>query len=240
MFSITLVDDDGYAGQLKLDAGKVRRFTRLRPSVISISERMAPQRRQVERFLEDAYAKAFSGRIRRHYPILMSVWDASGALHAAAGFRFATSQPLFLEQYLDAPIEKAISGAFDATAGRHEIAEIGNLAATSAGASVFLFIALAGYLEQHGCRYAAATATRPLRRMFGQVGFAAHELCKADPARLQSGAGDWGSYYLHDPVVMAGEIAPAFEPLQRRLAAEPRAEADRIARLHYPIKRAGS
>lgn len=235
MFEITLVDDDGYAGRLRLDADKVSRFTHLRPTVISISERLRPQRRQVEGFLQDAYAKAFGGTIRRHYPILMSVWDGDHALHAAAGFRFAVCQPLFLEQYLDAPIEAAIGGALDCSVARNEVAEIGNLAANSPGASVFLFLALAGYLQQHGCRYAAATATRQLRRMFRQVGFGVTELQDANPDRLTSGSADWGTYYDHAPVVLAGEIAPAFQPLQRRLAAQPLDEIDCVARLHYPI-----
>lgn len=235
MFEITLVDDDGYAGRLRLDSDKVSRFTRLRPTVISISERLRPQRRQVESFLEDAYAEAFGGTIRRHYPILMSVWDGDRTLHAAAGFRFAVCQPLFLEQYLDEPIDAAIADAFDQPVARREVAEIGNLAANSPGASIFLFMALAGYLQQHGCRYAAATATKQLRRMFRQVGFGVTPLKDARPERLESGSADWGSYYDHDPMVMAGEIAPALDPLQRQLAAEPMVEADCVARLHYPL-----
>ena len=236
MFEITLVDDDGYAGRLKLDAGKVRRFTRLRPTVISISERLRPERSQVETFLDDAYAAAFGGKIRKHYPILMSVWDQDHVLHAAAGFRFAMSQPLFLEQYLDAPIEQAATTALGVPAPRHQLAEIGNLAANSPGASMFLFLALAGYLEQHGCRYAAATATAQLRRLFRRVGFSTVTLANADPDRLGERSQDWGAYYDNDPEVLVGEIAPCFEPLTRSLAAEPPTDAERIARLHYPVE----
>lgn len=235
MLEITLVDDDGYAGRLRLDSDKVSRFTQLRPTVISISERLRPQRRQVEGFLEAAYATAFGGTIRTHYPILMSVWDGDETLHAAAGFRFAACQPLFLEQYLDQPVEEAVGEAFNGPVTRGEIAEIGNLAANSPGASIFLFLALAGYLQQHGCRYATATSTRQLRRMFRQVGFGVSPLQDARPERLTTGSADWGSYYEHDPVVMAGEIAPAFDPLQRRLAVEPLSAGDCVARLHYPV-----
>jgi hypothetical protein len=32
------------------------------------------------------------------------------------------------------------------------------------------------------------------------------ELGRADPAMLGDGAADWGSYYEHAPLVMAGEI----------------------------------
>ncbi|MBX7250060.1 MAG: thermostable hemolysin [Caulobacteraceae bacterium] len=237
MLEVTLVDDDGYAGALRLDESKVSRFTRLKPTVISIFRKLRPQRRQVELFLEDAYARAFNGRIRRHYPILMSVWDADQQLHAAAGFRFAATQPLFLEQYLDTPVEAAVSEASGAIVARNQIAEIGNLAAESPGASMFLFFALAGYLEQHGCRYAAATATRELSRLFRGVGFQTHRLGEARPERLTDTAGDWGAYYDHEPVVLAGAIRPAFEPLQRRLAADEAENRDRFARVHLSMDR---
>lgn len=234
MLEITLVDDDGFAGSLQLDGAKVERYTRLRPTVISIIQRLRPERRQVETFLEDAYAKAFGGVIREHYPTLMSVWDADGRLHAAAGFRMAARHPLFLEQYLDEPIETAVGGAFGASPYRGAIAEIGNLASQSAGASMFLFFALAGYLHRQGCEFACATATRGLARLFRQVGFETRKLADASADRLSAGAGDWGDYYAHEPRVLAGRIGPAFEPLQRRLALEPEVR-DHVARVHPSV-----
>jgi len=234
VLEITLVDDDGFAGSLKLDGAKVERYTRLRPTVISILQRLRPERRQVETFLEDAYARAFGGVIREHYPTLMSVWDADGRLHAAAGFRLAARQPLFLEQYLDGPVEQAVGKAFDATPYRGDIAEIGNLASQSAGASMFLFFALAGYLHRQGCGFACATATRTLSRLFRQVGFETRKLADASADRLASGAADWGDYYDHGPTVLAGRILPALEPLQRRLALEPEV-SDHVARVHPSV-----
>lgn len=235
VLEITMVDDDGVRGSLMLDADKVRRFTSVSPKIISISERFRPERRQVEVFLEQAYARAFGGELRRHYPILMSVWDASGELHAAAGFRFAAREPLFLEQYLDQPVERAIGEGYNTPVARSSVAEIGNLASSSPGASVFLFLALAGYLDQQGCRFATATATKQLRRIFRRVGFNTLPLAKASPERLQAGPDQWGRYYDNDPVVLAGEVRPSFDPLQRSLAADPAPETERLPRLHFPV-----
>lgn len=234
MLEITLVDDDGIAGRLQLDSAKVERFTRLRPTVISIIQRFRPERRRVESFLEEAYADAFGGVIREHYPTLMSVWDAEGRLHAAAGFRLASQGPLFLEQYLDDPVESSVAQAFEISQPRARIAEIGNLASRCPGASVFLFFALAGYLDQLGCEFACATATSELARMFRQVGFETRKLADASADRLAAGAEDWGDYYDHSPVVLAGRIFPAFEPLRRRLTAEPTVH-DHVARIHAPL-----
>lgn len=235
-----MIDDDGVRGSLRLDAEKVRRFTSLSPSVISISERLRPQRRLVEAFLERSYQRAFGGDLTSHYPILMSVWDASGGLHAAAGLRFAAREPLFLEQYLDAPVETAIASAFRTPVPRSQVAEIGNLASSSPGASIFLFLALAGYLDQQGCRFAAATATRPLRRIFRRVGFRTDRLAEARRERLADGGEHWGSYYEHDPQVLAGEIAGSFDPLRRSLVADPGPEAPCLSRLHFPVGGAGA
>lgn len=231
-----MVDDEGVRGSLRLDAEKVRRFTRLAPSVISISERLRPQRTQVEQFLERSYARAFGGELTAHYPILMSVWDAEGGLHAAAGLRFAAREDLFLEQYLDRPVEAETARVFRTPVARTEVAEIGNLASSSPGASVFLFLALAGYLDQQGCRFAAATATRQLRRIFRRVGFGAERLAEARPERLGDQAGRWGSYYENDPQVLAGEIAPSFDPLRRSLSADPGPQAPCLSRLHFPLR----
>ncbi len=233
-----MLTDDVVTGSLRLDAEKLRRFTRMTPSVISISQRQLPARLRVERFLEDAYGRAFGGRLRSHYPVLMGVWDAQGGLHAAAGFRFASDGPLFLEQYLDAPVEHAVAAVAGGRAERDGIAEIGNLASSSPGASIFLFLALAGYLDRQGCRWAVATATRQLRRIFGRAGFTTRKLAEARADALGPACSDWGSYYEQDPQVLAGEVGPSFGPLRRSLEAGPEACVPRFSRLHYRSDRA--
>ena len=50
------------------------------------------------------------------------------------------------------------------------------------------------------------TATRELRNSFRRLGLNPLRLARADPARLPDGGANWGSYYEHDPLVMAGRI----------------------------------
>lgn len=176
------------------------------PWAVAIHAAPSPERERVERYLEAAYARAFDGRIARHYPLLMSLEGRHGEVQAAVGFRFAGREPLFLEQYLDEPVEAAVARKLGAPVGRDRIAEIGNLAAESHGASLCLFLTLAGHLLREGCTHAVATATRQLRRRFRRLGVATHCLTRAEPARLSAGAAAWGGYYARDPEVLAGAI----------------------------------
>ncbi len=235
LLEVTMMNDGARVGSLRFDADRVRRFTSVEPRVISIHHQFRPERKRVEAYIEATYAEVYDGKIRAHYPTLMSVQDAHGEIHAAVGFRLACDEPLFLERYLDEPIERALAAAMDADVERTDVAEIGNLASGSAGASLFLFMALARHLDQVGCEYAVATATRQLRRTFGRVGFPTLRLTTADPARLGEEARDWGGYYERDPEVLAGAIAPArgAQGPPRRGEAPPHPRA--CSRLHPQI-----
>ena len=226
MLEVAMMNDGAHVGSLCFDADRVRRFTSVEPRVISIHQHFRPERERVEAYIQATYAEAFNGRIRAHYPTLMSVQDAGGRIHAAVGFRLASDEPLFLERYLDEPIETVLGMA------RASVAEIGNLASASAGASLFLFMALARHLHQLGRDHAVATATRQLRRTFGRVGFPTRTLTAADPARLGAEAKDWGGYYARDPEVLAGAIGPALAPPSQLLMTQPPAIDGVRARLH--------
>jgi hypothetical protein len=232
LLEVMMLDDGAPRGSLRFDADRVRRFTTVEPRVISIHHLMQPERRRVEAYIEAAYASAFNGRIRQHYPTLMSVQGGDGRIHGAVGFRLADEGALFLEQYLDEPIEAAIARKSGEAVDRAAVAEIGSLGSESAGASLFLFLALARHLDQKGCTHAAATATRQLRRSFARVGFTTQVLTHAEPSRLGEGAADWGGYYNRDPEVMVGAIAPALPALAQMLMAEPPEVPDIRPRLH--------
>ncbi len=171
------------------------------------------ERAQVEAFLDAAYARAFGGTLRSHYPVLMGMRDEHGMVVAAAGLRSARSSPLFLEQYIDEPIELALSRICDLQVARQQIVEIGNLAAARPSAALQLFDALASHLADGGATHVAVTATRALRRTLRRLGFCWCHLASADPARIAA-ADDWGRYYEADPQVIAGPIHHGLAQLQ--------------------------
>jgi hypothetical protein len=174
----------------------------------------SPRRGAVEAFLAAAYGRAFDSVLRRHYPTLLSLEDPCGRIAAAVGVRLAREEPLFLERYLDVPVEVAASAALGARVGREQVAEIGNLASTGPTASVRLFVAVAEHLVDRGCLFAAATATRQLRRKFTRMGFATTALTQAEPSRLGPDVADWGGYYARDPEVRVGLVGPALRRLR--------------------------
>ncbi|MFV3076513.1 thermostable hemolysin [Niveispirillum fermenti] len=191
-------------------------LTRCRPAVVAITHHFAPERQRVEGMIRDTYASTYGGHIAVTHPMLMSLRDTEDRILAGVGFRPAGEAPLFLETYLDRPVEAMILG----TVARSRIVEIGNLAAVEPGASYLLFMALAAYL--HGCGFekAVVTATRSLRRLFRRIGFDAMELCQARPERMGPAAADWGSYYAADPRVVCGDVAFGAVCLDRFLTGE--------------------
>ena len=125
---------------------------------------------------------------------------------AALGYKRAGSEALFLEAYLDEPIEKIVSRAVGKAIARDRIVEIGNFAADNVIAMVSLWGAAANDLAGLS-DYAVATLTQPLRKMISRVGVPVAPVAPALPGRLPQGSGDWGSYYQLDPWVCAGNIA---------------------------------
>lgn len=211
-------DEDGVRGRFRFDAERLGGLTRCRPAVVAITHHFAPERRRVEAMIRHTYARTYGGDIAITHPMLMSLRDADDRILAGVGFRPAGTAPLFLETYLDQPVESLIP---DHT-GRSRIVEIGNLAAAEAGASYLLFMALAAYLHGRGFEKAVVTATRPLRRLFRHIGFDALELGRATPDRVGPAASAWGSYYANDPRVICGNVAFGADCLDRFLTGDAR------------------
>lgn len=125
---------------------------------------------------------------------------------AALGYCRAGDTPLFLEAYLDCPVEELVAAALGRAVERGQIVEIGNFAADNAMAMVELWGDAANDLGGSG-EVAVATLTAPLRRMFARIGVPIVELAPARCDRLGEKGGEWGSYYDQDPRVCAGIIA---------------------------------
>jgi hypothetical protein len=134
-----------------------------------------PGRAAAEGFIAAAYARAYGGVIRTHYPLLLAVSNGEGVVRAAAGVRLAADAPLFLEQYLDAPVEAVASTALGRVVSRRSIGEIGNFASDHCAASARLFLALAAHLpvkaartrwrpSPGGCAHASSAPASPRAR----------------------------------------------------------------------------
>lgn len=173
-----------------------------------------PRRAEVEAFIGGVYAERYGARVRAFAPLLVARYDEQ-ALVAAAGYRPAATGPLFLERYLDAPVEQLLGAA----ASRSGIVEVGHLVARRAGEGRRLILQLGPLLAAQGYRWVVSTLTEELRWLFLRLGVAPLALGVADPQRLGAAAADWGSYYEHHPVVLAGSLEAALQALARRQGA---------------------
>ena len=231
MLKLSLQENSINTANLYLSNKMLLRRNRHAPSIVDITSRGQPERKKVEQFIKDIYAKSYNAEISVDYPVLMSVRDRDGNILAAVGIRYAEAENLFLEQYTDLSIDKVLGSK------RRTIAEIGNLASVGGGASVFLFAALASYLDFKGIEHAVMTGTTNLRGVFKKLGLDTYKICDACMSALNKGGQNWGSYYDTAPQVLTGSVSKGLGKLRRALKAEfKERQLPFTARLHYKIK----
>lgn len=165
---------------------------------------------QLKPFIAETFALAYGAQIDHFCTQLMGVTNSEGKLIAAAGYNVAEDQTLFLEQYLNHPVEKVISDKLGFTVDRAAIAEVGNLATRHAGGARMLIRLITEILHQEGFRWVVFTATRSLINSFHRMGLEPVELVHATPGRVKNAAA-WGSYYDTQPVVVVGDIEMGFK-----------------------------
>jgi hypothetical protein len=173
-----------------------------------------PGRAEVERFIAEIYARRYGARLSRFAPVLACL-EADGRPVAAAGLRCADTGPLFLERYLDRPVEQLLARPGGQPPARAVIAEVGSLAASQAGQGRRLMLLLGPLLAAHGVQWVTGTLTAELRNLFRRIGVAPLTLAAADPSALGDEAADWGDYYAHAPLVLAGHLPQALRHLRR-------------------------
>jgi hypothetical protein len=127
--------------------------------------------------------------------------SVTGRVECAAGIRFAR-QMLFAEHYLERPVETALRREAGEAIERERIVEVCHLVAPRAGSALSFVRRLIDFVCAADADWAIFTATRPLRRLLARNRIAMIELACAERCRVPA-AGDWGSYFDHDPRVMA-------------------------------------
>ncbi|MBF5053171.1 MAG: thermostable hemolysin [Alcanivorax sp.] len=167
-------------------------------------------------FVLQRYWRHYGARPRITASFLMLLRDQTGACRAVAGLTPAAGQRLFLERYLDHPVEQLTSREAGSPVPRQNIWEVANLAADGSGAGRMLFVALTAALANLGGEWIAFTATVQVRNMFVRLGLSPVSVAKAEPDRLGDEVRNWGRYYQHDPQVMLGHVPPGQRSLVRQ------------------------
>ncbi|HMB73663.1 MAG TPA: thermostable hemolysin [Gammaproteobacteria bacterium] len=160
----------------------------------------------VEDFIRTVYAQRFSAMLDSFLPNLVATRNDSGSVTAAAGYQCAAAGSLFLENYLEQPIETVIRVRYGETVDRRRIVEVGNLATYGNKAAITLIASLIPYLLSWGFTWVAFTGNDAVRNLFKRLHLLPFAICPANKAALGEARHAWGSYYEHHPIVMAGRL----------------------------------
>lgn len=123
----------------------------------------------LQTYIQAAYTLEFNARIPHFLPCLLGLYRADGTLVGACGLNHASEGPLYLEQYLEQPIEAAINTRLGVYPARHRIIEVGNLACSEPGNARLMFAALCRLLCENTLDYVVFTGTAKLRNSFARL-----------------------------------------------------------------------
>lgn len=174
---------------------------------LSLYSACHPLRPGLEDYIAQRYARRHQAAISNYLPHLLALKNGRRTV-AALGLNSALKQTLFLEAYLDKPVEQAISQQLCIPVDRARVVEIGNLAATQRTASTLLFTLLSALLDQAGYRWIVFTATPYVQALVISMGFSLQAISEAKAERINA-ASKWGTYYDAHPQVMVGCIDEA-------------------------------
>ncbi len=174
---------------------------------------------EIERFIQVIFRRVYGAKIRHFLPYLLSMKQNDKTL-AALGIRRAGDERLFLELYLNRPIENVLAEKLARPIDRERVVEVGNLVSAQGGGARALIVTLAAYLSGARYKWAVFTATSQVRNNFSKLGIDLTFLADADKARLGESQKDWGTYYEQQPQVVAVSVEEAARAIQRLIDGE--------------------
>jgi len=171
---------------------------------VRFSKHDSADRDEIERFIIDTLHHTYGADIKRFKPYLMSLRDQDNNLVAVCGLHSAATERLFLESFLDQPIESKLSAHTGSIVKRTDIVEIDNFSVVELGMSRHLVTAINDQLYFTAKQWAVLTATPALRAVFIDQGIHPEILADADVKLLSSDdRSAWGNYFEQKPLIMA-------------------------------------
>jgi hypothetical protein len=204
MQSVLTENSKGVQQHTAAGSPMLRKLLRFNPQ-FNLHRTGSSDRGDIEDYIAEVFAQAYNAEVTGFAPFLISM-RCAGNISAAAGIQPANTAPLFLEQYLDNPIEQVLSSRYGKTIGRHEIFELCNLAALRPGVTQLIYLIMAGVMARTGLDYAVFAGTKQVAKGVSKLGFCMESIVAADPARLGADAANWGSYYANEPHVMVLDV----------------------------------
>ena len=178
------------------------------PTRVQLNGPKSVERVEAENFVRNSFKVHYGAHIEHFLPTLMTLRNDDGRLLAVLGLRHPEQEALYLERYLDSPVQQVLSGAINTEVTRTELIEVGNFAVGAAGGGRWLITALTALLHGAGRHWAVFTCGPILRNAFDRLGVELIDLAAASPDCLTPAESAlWGSYYASKPRVMAANVA---------------------------------
>ena len=162
-------------------------------------------RTALEARIRSGFGMHFDACIAGFMPRFAHYRHASGAT-GVIGIRRASDEPLFLESYLNMPIESVIADATGTVIPRSRIAEVGQFVVDDRDIVTRFFRDLVPFLVENGYDWVCFTGTDRIRGLLARTGFRGLPVARADATRARNTGDHWGRYYDFDPVVVLGKL----------------------------------
>jgi hypothetical protein len=169
----------------------------------------------LQNYIRALFLREFNANVPHFLPFLVGLYNQQNQLCGACGLNPAGLHHLYLEHYLDVPVEQAMLQQHGMTTSRAGFIEIGNFACAESGMARILFAALCDKLYQQQFQYVVLTGTHKIRNVFARMHITPHILAEALPERVGIDAADWGAYYDNHPLVMVGELLAGYQILRQ-------------------------
>ena len=165
--------------------------------------------------IQTQYRKHFSCQLQHSLPYSLSQLDhEQHQILACTGYQPASEGALFLEQYLDGPVEDSLQRLTNDHVSREHIVEIGGFAVGHKRHALPFMLLLAPTLADLGFKTVVCTVTRPMQSCLRKLGIVSTLVADADPARVDTSNNAWGTYYDLKPVVLAGDIGTNIDKIR--------------------------
>lgn len=173
-------------------------------------------RNHAELFIHGVFAREYAADVRHFMPHLLRLrHDDTGMCYSIAGCRDAASGKLFVERYLEAPIESVLSQQMGYDLPRASIVEVGNLAEAKSGASRIAMFAMLSFLFGAGYEWGIMTAVPKVANAFHRMGLTSAEIGIADASKLSlHEQKEWGTYYDKQPKLRVANLRKNFRILE--------------------------
>jgi len=165
----------------------------------------SPDREDLEDRVRAGFGSHFGASIAGFMPQLALYRHRSGK-SGVIGVRCARDEPLFLEHYLDVPVQNVIAEAAGQPVSRTRIAEVGQFVVDDPDIVGSFFRNLVPFLRAEGYDWVCFTGTNRVRAILKRVGLHGLPVAAAAAERAASTDDRWGNYYDHEPVVIIGKL----------------------------------